>query len=149
MNSWHEAFRSFGLTVWITSVSFYYTFFFFGSKSPLSNWTGLWETWVTWRCPCSLQGGWTRGSLKVPSTPNYFMILWFYVSMIPWINVSSVLTLIWISFYQHLQCCLSLILNYGIQFKVLLNFLKLFKNTNLKAFWEENKLSLTALLLSL
>lgn len=26
-------------------------------------------------CPCSLQGGWTRSPLKVPSNPNYSMIL--------------------------------------------------------------------------
>lgn len=43
-------------------------------------------------------------------------ILWFYVSMSPWINVSLVLTLLWISFSQHLQCYLFLILNYGIHF---------------------------------
>jgi len=27
------------------------------------------------KCPCSLQGGWTRSPSKVPSNPNYSMIL--------------------------------------------------------------------------
>ena len=36
----------------------------------------LWATWSSWRCPCSLQGGWARWPLKVPSSPNYSMILW-------------------------------------------------------------------------
>jgi len=36
----------------------------------------LWATWPSWRCPCSLQRGWTKWPLKVPSKPNYSMILW-------------------------------------------------------------------------
>ena len=37
---------------------------------------GLWATWSSWRCPCSLQGGWARWPLKVPSNPKHSMILW-------------------------------------------------------------------------
>ena len=37
----------------------------------------LWETWSSGRCPCSLQAGWTRWPLKVPSNPNHSMILCF------------------------------------------------------------------------
>ena len=33
-----------------------------------------WANWSSGRCPCSLQGGWTRWSLKVPSNPNHSMI---------------------------------------------------------------------------
>ena len=51
-------------------------------KHSRPGWTGLWATWSSWRCPCSLQGGWTRWPLKVPSNPNYSMILWFYNSMV-------------------------------------------------------------------
>ena len=36
----------------------------------------LWATWSSWRCPCSLQGGWTRWPLKAPSNLNYSMILY-------------------------------------------------------------------------
>ena len=36
----------------------------------------LWATWSSWRCPCSLQGGWSRWSCKVLSNPNYSMVLW-------------------------------------------------------------------------
>jgi len=32
-------------------------------------------TWSSWRCPCSLQGSWTRWPLKVPSNPRHSMIL--------------------------------------------------------------------------
>ena len=48
-----------------------------GAVQPREE-TGLWETWSSCRCPCSLQGGWTRWSLKVPSNPNYSMILLKY-----------------------------------------------------------------------
>lgn len=34
-----------------------------------SGGTGLWATWYGWRCPCSVQGVWTRWPLKVPSEP--------------------------------------------------------------------------------
>lgn len=37
---------------------------------------GLWASWSSW-CSCSLQGGWTGWPVKVPSSPNYSMILWF------------------------------------------------------------------------
>lgn len=43
-----------------------------------SSWTGLWSTWSIWRCPGSLQGNWTKWSLKDPSNPNCSVILWFY-----------------------------------------------------------------------
>lgn len=42
---------------------------------PRSGWMGLWPTWSSRRCPCSLQGGWTRWPLKVPFNPNYSMNL--------------------------------------------------------------------------
>ena len=38
------------------------------------SWTGLWATCSSGRCSCPWQGGWTR-SLKVPSNPNYSVIL--------------------------------------------------------------------------
>ena len=47
-------------------------------KHSRSGWTGLWATWSGWRCPCLLQGGWTRWPLKVPMNPNYSMLVWFY-----------------------------------------------------------------------
>ena len=47
-----------------------------------SGWTGLWATRSSWRQPYSLQGGWTRWPLKVPSNSNYSVILWIYDSMI-------------------------------------------------------------------
>ena len=37
---------------------------------------GLWATWSSWRCPCSLKEGWARWPLKVPSNPKHSMILW-------------------------------------------------------------------------
>ena len=46
-------------------------------KCSRSGWTGLWATWSTWRCSCSLQTGWTRWPSKVPSNPNLSMILWY------------------------------------------------------------------------
>ena len=39
------------------------------------GWTGLWATWSSWRCPCSLQRCWARWPLKVPSSPKHSMIL--------------------------------------------------------------------------
>ena len=39
------------------------------------GWTGLWATWSSGRCLCSLQGGWTRCPWKVPSNPNHSGIL--------------------------------------------------------------------------
>lgn len=36
----------------------------------------VWGTWFGWRCPCWLQGHWTRWPINVASNPNYFMILW-------------------------------------------------------------------------
>ena len=41
---------------------------------------GLWATWSSQRCPCSLQGGWTRWGLKVLSNPKHSMTLWFHDS---------------------------------------------------------------------
>ena len=38
---------------------------------------GLWATWSSSRCPYTLQGGWTRRPLKVPSNPNSSMILFY------------------------------------------------------------------------
>lgn len=37
---------------------------------------GLWTTWFSWRCPCSLKVSWTRWHLKVPHNSNSFIILW-------------------------------------------------------------------------
>lgn len=34
--------------------------------------------WSSWRCPCSLWGGWTRWPLKVFSNPKYSMMLWSF-----------------------------------------------------------------------
>ena len=46
-------------------------------KCSRSCWTGLWETWSSWRCPCSLHRVWTRWPLKAPFNPKHSMILWF------------------------------------------------------------------------
>ena len=42
-----------------------------------------WATLSSWWCPCSLQGGWARWPLKVPSNPNHPMILWLYDKIPP------------------------------------------------------------------
>jgi len=42
-----------------------------------SGWMGLWAPWCGCRCPCSLQGSWTRWPLRAPSNSNNSMILWF------------------------------------------------------------------------
>ena len=42
-------------------------------KKKLPGWTRLWATWSSCRCPCLLQGSWTRWSLR--SLPTQ-MILW-------------------------------------------------------------------------
>ena len=47
-------------------------------KHSRSGWMGLWATWSSWRCPCSLQGVRARWPLKVPSNTNHSTILWFY-----------------------------------------------------------------------
>lgn len=39
----------------------------------------LWAAWLSWRCPCSLQEGWTVWPLKVPSTANHPIILWLHM----------------------------------------------------------------------
>ena len=41
-------------------------------KHSRSGWTGLWATWRSRRCPCSLQGGWTRLTFKGPFQPKLF-----------------------------------------------------------------------------
>ena len=33
-------------------------------KHSRPGWTGLWATWSSWRCPCSLPGDWARWPLK-------------------------------------------------------------------------------------
>ena len=43
-------------------------------KCSRPGWSRLWATWSSWRCPCSLQGGWAKRPLKVPSTPNRSVI---------------------------------------------------------------------------
>jgi len=48
----------------------------------------IWATWSSWRCPCSWHWGWTRWPFKVPSNPNCYMILWFYMRK-PWFNPLS------------------------------------------------------------
>lgn len=40
-----------------------------------SGWTGLWAPGLRCRCPCSLEGSWTRWTLGVPSNSNGSMIL--------------------------------------------------------------------------
>jgi len=40
----------------------------------LREWHGG-MTWSSWRCPCSLQGDWTRWSLKVPCKPNHSVVI--------------------------------------------------------------------------
>lgn len=39
---------------------------------------GFWITWLSERCPCPWQWGWTRWSLKTPSNLNHSLIPWFY-----------------------------------------------------------------------
>lgn len=39
---------------------------------------GHWKSWSSWRCFCSLQEGWTRRALKVPSNPIDSVALWLY-----------------------------------------------------------------------
>ena len=56
-------------------------------KNSRPGWTGLWATWPKERCPCSLQGHWTRWPLKVPSIPSYSVILWFNYFLIIFIFV--------------------------------------------------------------
>jgi len=41
-----------------------------------SNWMGLWATWSSCRCPCSLQRSWTRWLLRVSSNSSDSMIVW-------------------------------------------------------------------------
>jgi len=41
-----------------------------------SDWTGLWATWLSCRCLCSLHSNWTRWPSEVPSNSNNSMILW-------------------------------------------------------------------------
>ena len=48
-----------------------------------------WATWSSWRCPCSLLGGWTRWPLKVPSKPNYSMIVRLNSNRITFWNYSK------------------------------------------------------------
>ena len=50
-------------------------------RQSRSRWTELWATWCSCRCPCSLQGIWTRWPLRVPSNSNNSMVLWFYVNI--------------------------------------------------------------------
>ena len=38
---------------------------------------GLWATWCSCRCPCSLQEGCTRWPLRVPPKSNGSVTLWF------------------------------------------------------------------------
>ena len=42
-----------------------------------SGWAGLWVTWSSWSCSCSLQRGSTRWPSKVPSNSSCSRILWF------------------------------------------------------------------------
>jgi len=44
-------------------------------KHSGSGWTRLWAIWPSGRCACLLQGGGTTWPLKIPSNPNYSMIL--------------------------------------------------------------------------
>lgn len=43
-------------------------------------WACLWAAWSNWRCPSSLQGSWTRWTLKVPSNLDCLMVLWFQMT---------------------------------------------------------------------
>ena len=69
-------------------------------KHSRLGWTGLWATWSSWRCPCSLQGGWARWPLNLPSNPRHSMILWFQIKRwedMVWISyqASSGLSTVW------------------------------------------------------
>ena len=66
---WEHGKQNWGKAEWVGVVSHPW-------KHSRSGWMGLWKTWLSWRCPYSLQGGWTRWSLKVPSNTNYCEILW-------------------------------------------------------------------------
>ena len=46
-------------------------------KHPRSGWMGLRATWSRCRCPCSLQGRWTRWPLRDSSNSNEYMILFY------------------------------------------------------------------------
>ena len=46
-------------------------------KHSRTGWTGLWATWSSWWCPCSLQGGLDYLTFKGPFQPNYSMVLSF------------------------------------------------------------------------
>lgn len=37
---------------------------------------GALSTWYSCRCPCPLQGSWTKWPLRVPSSLNYSVVLW-------------------------------------------------------------------------
>lgn len=43
-------------------------------KHGRSGGMGLWAMWSPWRCPCLLQGGWTRRPWNILSSSNYSMI---------------------------------------------------------------------------
>lgn len=49
-------------------------------------WACLWTTWSSWRCPWSLQGGWTRWSSHLRSLPTC-TAWWFYDSK--WLSCSQ------------------------------------------------------------
>ena len=68
-------------------------------KHSRSSWTGLWATWSSWRCPCLLQGGWTRWPLKVTSNPNHSVIL---SSVFMWLN-QALRALLSSAFHRHLH----------------------------------------------
>lgn len=59
-------------------------------KSPILGPLGslIEEKWI---CPCSLQEGWMTWPLKVPSSLDYYMILW----LILWLSMSGVIC-IWL-----------------------------------------------------
>jgi len=47
-----------------------------------AGWRELWATWTSCRCPYTLQGSWTRWTLRVPSNSNNTVILWIHKSAI-------------------------------------------------------------------
>lgn len=45
---------------------------------------GFWATWSNWRWSYSLQWGWIRWTLEVPSNPNHLMIWWWFNMFYMW-----------------------------------------------------------------
>ena len=59
---------------------------FFQTTRKLSDLSCGSELHIRWRCPCSLQGGWTRCTLEVLSNPNHSTIWFSKTSCGKWIQ---------------------------------------------------------------